>query len=196
MSKQTYFSPGWVNESRFSSWLAEVKGNNKLGLCRLCDRTIKLGNMGAAALVSHSEGKKHKLIVENLGGKACNPHPQRSVSDFFSCPVTSTSSGVISSSESASISFSFSEDGKQERCLEAAADDLENQNLCIPPPPQPPVAPAAQGAPPQKAMAQYLGANDTKKAEILWALKTVLSHLSYNSSKDISTLFKIVCIRK
>ena len=65
--------------------------------------------------------------------------------------------------------------------------------LNIPPPPLPPDNAGNQGIPAEASSAptlsRWIQNKETRKAEILWALKCVLSHYSFNSNEDISALF-------
>ena len=41
------------------AWLEEVKNNNTMAFCNLCQKNFVLGNMGETAVKSHGKGKNH-----------------------------------------------------------------------------------------------------------------------------------------
>ena len=63
----------------------------------------------------------------------------------------------------------------------------ENMPLNIPPPPPTDVATSSG-----KSVSQFFSRNDVLKSEVLWTLKTISSHCSYNSNENIDKMFCVM----
>lgn len=62
MFKEEWIDPSKREENQqWADWLG--KENEHTARCALCNKSIKLSNMGVRALISHLEGKKHKKNV-------------------------------------------------------------------------------------------------------------------------------------
>ena len=68
MSRQTYFSSSWLREKdkypSFTSWLNGKEGSMAFS-CKLCRKTLQLGNMGVKALTAHETRTMHQKSVES-----------------------------------------------------------------------------------------------------------------------------------
>jgi hypothetical protein len=70
---KTYFKDDWITDEKnpeWASWLRRHPSDNTVAVCLLCQKTskgiIELNNMGRSAIKSHSNGAKHKKIVQEL----------------------------------------------------------------------------------------------------------------------------------
>lgn len=60
IKEQTYFSKDWLADPIFKDWIVKAPDKTE-ARCRLCSKNFKLSNMGRQALVSHANGKTHKI---------------------------------------------------------------------------------------------------------------------------------------
>ena len=63
----------------------------------------------------------------------------------------------------------------------------EDMPLNIPPPPATDAATSSG-----KSVSQFFSRNNALKSEILWTLKTISSHCSYNSNENIDQIFRVM----
>ena len=54
----------WLHQDDFREWVAVDPQSKEKAFCKLCKKTVDIGNMGEAGLVSHMSGKKHKAAAE------------------------------------------------------------------------------------------------------------------------------------
>ena len=54
----------WLHQDDFREWVAVDPQSKEKAFCKLCKKTVDIGNMGEAALVSYMSGKKHKAAAE------------------------------------------------------------------------------------------------------------------------------------
>ena len=57
--KRTLFQSKWKNDPKFKSWLAEDPESKLYFVCKKCQVTRELGNMGKTALTRHMNSQKH-----------------------------------------------------------------------------------------------------------------------------------------
>lgn len=199
----TSFNSTWLTNPKYLGWLEKVKDKPCLAFCRPCHKEIALSNMGKRALDSHAKSKKH---MKQFGMK--REDDIASIKMFFQAKPCS-SAGAAQSTPSTSgtlttLSFKFSDEGHQNKKLNTELDDdgpIHDMHVPEPPPlnlverddgvnpMQVPPAPNAQQdtAP---VLNKWLQSKETRKAEILWALKCVQSHLSFRSNDGVSELFQ------
>ena len=156
-SKQTKFNKDWIKDPAFSSWVGVDPNSETKARCMLCGYNFELGNMGKKSLVSHANGKKHKL------------KHQLSVKVKQEIKPLDVHFGKVAPSSSA-------ED-----------KPLNTTDMVVPPPPP---LPPAQKPTTSGMMSSYVVRDEVLTAEILWAMKTVVSHYSVNSSEKTSNLFQ------
>ena len=63
-NKQTKFNKEWITNPAFSSWVGVDPYSDTKARCMLCGYSFELGNMGKQSLVSHANGKKHKVKAQ------------------------------------------------------------------------------------------------------------------------------------
>ena len=81
MPRDTSFSNLWLQTKEYLGWVQ--KKNESTAYCTYCAKDINISNMGEAALVSHMEGKKHRLRA---------PVDDGSIRSQFSFPSSASSS--------------------------------------------------------------------------------------------------------
>ena len=90
MSRQTTFSPAWLQEDLFNAWLAIVETNKHKARCTVCGINLELSNMGRQALISHSKGKKPIDKMKRLRGVK----PEQEALKSFFVPKTKSDSSA------------------------------------------------------------------------------------------------------
>ena len=150
----------WELNSQYKGWVTAFKNDKKKALCKTCDRIIDISNMGESALASHVKSERHRNNSGNGSGQ----------------PVTLSLFGFVSC-----------ENGNA--AVAGKAKTLQSQQqqqpaMIIPPPPQDDATPRSQSS-----LQRHVTKDDVLKAKALWTLKLVISHYSFNLSKDTSQLF-------
>lgn len=170
----TSFNTLWLKDKEFCNWIAVVPNNDKQARCYVCGKNFELGNMGRRSLTSHADGHKHKMKMKLMYPATKNIK----MTSFF----TSTSA----SSESVDEKPVVPKLPVPDNANPVDVQEEPQQDLNIPAPP--PLAP--QQGKQQQVKKPVAKSEDVLKAEILWAMKTVLSHFSCSSSNRISQLFQ------
>ena len=175
--RQTFFCDEWLSDDRYRHWLAKVPGDRTKYRCFLCGETRALSNMGVKALMSHSKGTKHEKKTGAVQRIKTETRPLVSMWQSKSESKQGTSSNTNSNLESnkqceapSSITPNIDTD---------ASDDMVP--LTVPPPPTDTVGTKTQTS--QSSISKFVLADDQWRAEILWTMKTIMSHYSANSSK-------------
>lgn len=167
MSKSTKFNTEWLKDPQFSSWVGVDPNSNTKARCILCGVKFELGNMGRQALISHAKGKKHELKV-NI---TCKVKQENKSLDMF--VVKHEASGTT-----------HKEQGNKDSTVNIG-------QLVIPVPPPPTsdqtLKPSSSSS---VVMSNFVTNDDVLSAEIIWAIKTVVSHYSCSSSSNTNTLFQ------
>lgn len=159
------FNPKWLTKEEYK-WVRQVKGDLRKALCIVCNKTIALTTMGESALRSHMAGSKHQTSVKsNATTSTVKPYLAKEV-----CEVQSRISAATVN---------------QEKVDTGTLDKDAPMN--IPPPPATNVAPSSG-----RSVSQFFSRNDVLKSEVLWTLKTISSHCSYNSNENIEKIFRVM----
>ena len=168
MSKSTKFNTEWLKDPQFSSWVGVDPNSNVRARCVLCGVKVELGNMGRQALTSHSKGKKH-LNKAQMSQKI--KHESQSLTSFLVKPEPSGSDTTTESNIN---------------------DEVDVCELTVPPPqPLPTSGEPHEGSSGKKGTISNFITNDqVLTAEMLWALKIVVSHYSCSSSAKTNCLFQ------
>ena len=146
----------------FKDWLMKHESVFKAS-CKLCSKSIDLSNMGKRALTSHAQSKKHKKAVD----RRLFPSMQ-----MFVKSETKTSGDIQESQPHTS-----KEDPMLSIAMPLTEDKEQGKNTACPESHQP-------------LLKSYAVTDDVMRAEILWALKAVKAHFSFNSSEEIGKLFR------
>nr|KAI8745326.1 KAAdult enhancer factor 1 [Biomphalaria glabrata] len=59
-----YFSNQWLEKIEYKLWLQSDPKNVRNAVCRICEKTFDVSNMGEHALKSHAKGLNHKREVD------------------------------------------------------------------------------------------------------------------------------------
>ena len=162
MNYSSKFQDNWLEMPVFNDWLAKHESPYK-AYCKLCVKTIELSNMAKRALTSHAEGKGHQKAV---GLKKLH---LTKMEQFVKV--------------------------KKKECAEKDQSEPQNivtETLTVPLPTETPhksclEKPVTSG---QRVMSAYVSNEDVMRAEILWAIKSVMAHFSFRASIDIGNLFE------
>lgn len=161
--KRTLFNPEWTDKEinpEWCSWLKEVKSDPFSAHCSICRRSFQLSNMGRTAITSHEEGYKHQRNANSANGTL--PLEKAFQTD------KSTKENTINENKR-SIS---------EEKIIAETNDISTATC---------VKPSCSN---KLSLENHVSKEAVLRAEILWAMKLVMSHSSYNSFHDASSLFK------
>jgi hypothetical protein len=166
MGKKAKFNREWCNASlnpRFSPWLRPVEKNDNAAMCVVCNKTFSLSNMGRPAIESHANGPKH---ISNM--QAVHHKNQPTILQSF-VPVAANSNVPV---VPVPVSTPVTDTGASTLPATQQSDQAN---------------PRQHGS---AGIRKYLLNDQVSKAEILWCLKTVMSHSSYRSNSDLPELFR------
>ena len=144
------------------AWLQEDLFNPWLANKQISDINLELSNMGKQAMISHSKGKKQIGKMKLLSGVK---HEQVQLKSFF-VPKTNSNSSA---------------EGTKSTGLESLKVPILQKNLFSRAP-----STSTGGATITKCIAR----GHVLNTEVLWAVKTVMSHILANSSSDTGDLFR------
>ena len=151
MNYSSKFQDNWLKMPVFNNWLAKHESPYK-AYCKLCVKTIELSNMAKGALTTHAEGKGHQKAV---GLKKLH---LTKMEQFVKV--------------------------EKKECAEKDQSEPQNivtETLTVPLPTETPhksclEKPVTSG---QHVMSAYVSNEDVMRAEILWAIKSVMAHFSF-----------------
>lgn len=177
-SKRTTFNPVWMNpilNPSFSAWLEPVAKSPYEATCKKCKIRFNLSNMGRQALVSHMEGSKHQKMMNaavnlQLDMKTFIKKAQSTEASELSTEVAVARSDVGGSNINAE--GCCPEAIRDENTLAAPSESISSVNTNI-----------------SRSITKHFLPNEhIAKAEILWALKAVSSHYSFNSCSNLKDI--------
>ena len=124
-------------------------------------KDVDISSMGESALTSHLKGKKHQTLTSQKRSLA-------SVSDFFG---VSSQQPATTSDDAKEVSKSTSSESGEHNTLNPTKSSTASSSG-------------------SSVMERIVTRDETLKAEILWALKVIMSHYSYKSCEGTSKLFQ------
>ena len=130
-------------------------------------KDVDISSMGESALTSHLKGKKHQTLTSQKRSSA-------SVADFFG---VSSQRPATKSDDAKVVSKSASSESSEHSKLNATKSTASSSGSSV--------------------MEKSVTRDETLKAEILSALKAIMSHYSYQSCEGMSKVFmwrKEMCI--
>ena len=154
------FSNLWLQKSPYKEWLQEVKGDKHKARCIVCMKDVDISSMGESALTSHLKGKKRQTLTSQKRASA-------SVPDFFG---VSSQRPATKSHDAKVVSKSASSESGEHSKLNATKSIASSSGSSL--------------------MEKSVTRVETLRAEILWALKAIMSHYSYKSCEGMSKLFQ------
>lgn len=169
MSGKTYyhgksvFQQEWFQDPELSIWVKKASDPYS-ARCRFCPSAlISLSSMGRQALISHMKGKKHLKAAAmakspNLGA-FFRMEPQPSTSTKASIPGTSTEKMLVS-------------------------PETTSNTLSMRPEPSPVTVESPQLPLGKHGIKRFLFNQQVTKAEIIWCIQSVMTHLSFRSASS------------
>jgi hypothetical protein len=96
MSKRVNsFQRDWLHKQEFRGWLASVHGSVHRAKCKLCVKTIDIGNMGVCALRSHMKSTRHCNLLQQRDDIDVTGS-QQTLGAFNFMPMTSSATAMTS----------------------------------------------------------------------------------------------------
>lgn len=184
MSKKTRFNDLWSDVPQFSDWLGRKDNSPHEAYCKFCKATLTLGSMGRTAIEKHAQSLKHKNIVATRASATQNSILAFALRNRGEQPSTSgvvnTGPGSFTSSSSAAcldITHLPVVDNTSVVNDSASAAMSSGENV-------------VRGM--QQPMYNFVRGDEVTRAEVLWAVKCVMSHFSKNSASDMGDIFKLM----
>ena len=157
------FNELWLQDARFSKWIAKDPKSVNSALCRFCKgKSIDIKTMGASALNSHMKGKRHCELVkmhEHSGGGILTHFAAKS-------STASSSFATVSSAPITPILLPTTVSSSETTSIASAS------TTCA------------------ATLNSFAIKEQVLKAELWWALKSASSSYSFHSSNDISFIMK------
>ena len=157
------FNELWLQDARFSKWIAKDPKSVNSALCRFCKgKSIDIKTMGASALNSHMKGKRHCELVkmhEHSGGGILTHFAAKS-------STASSSFATVSSAPITPILLPTTVSSSETTSIASAS------TTCA------------------ATLNSFAIKEQVLKAELWWALKSANSSYSFHSSNDISFIMK------
>ncbi|XP_070554389.1 uncharacterized protein [Ptychodera flava] len=157
------FNDLWLKQPEYLGWLERAQDKSS-AKCKLCEKTFDVSNMGEAALKSHAKGVKHQALVGQKQ-KASG----LKIKDFFAQSSSDVKSSTYSKPSTSSSDFLTS----HSQLSMSSAMSFKMPSI----------------KPVTSSLTAFVSKNDVLRAEVLWTLKVVKSHYSFNSCGDIQQLF-------
>lgn len=179
MPKKSLFNNDWCDKQlnpNWSIWLEPLEKNPYFAKCSACKKSFSLSNMGRQAIISHEKGPKHKKNFKFRNSSDM----QLSLVNFLNKPATSTSVPVSTEPISAIsdsvpvITQSFDSITPTLRILDEGSSSKVTVSGC------------------KNTMKKYLLNDQVTKAEIVWCLRTVMTHSSFRSNSDLPDICKLM----
>lgn len=166
MSKQTLFNNDWCDKELNPGWAKWLESDPKSiysAKCLACKKTFQLSNMGRQAIVSHETGPKHQKNVKNYLGV------KQSLLDCFN--------------KAAEVKI-------QSKGAESISSSVPHSNLEAPQDTATCSVEAVSSHP--REISKFFLNDQVTKAEILWCLRTVMTHSSFRSNSDLPEIFRMM----
>ena len=154
------FQRDWLQKPDFSSWLVACTGNVHSAKCKLCMKTFDIGNMGVSAVKSHMKSDKHCDLIRQANDTKPATGKQPTLSSFSVQPSSSTTAGAESAVSP----------GIEANHQVSTSSVDSNMQLVT------------------GSVQSFVTRDEVTKAEVLWTLKSVMSHQSYNSATGLNDL--------
>lgn len=167
MPGKCFFNPVWLEESDWKLWLRPSEKDKYRAKCIYCRSDFYVGHSGIAAVKTHIKSKRHGDLVTGkqtlLSFQPISPQAQASTSTVQQECTLSTPSTYLAQQSSSGL---------------AIPTPLASHSLPTSSRPQ--------------LVEKFILKDDVLKAEIVWALNTVMTHNSYRSESSSSSLFPIM----
>lgn len=145
----------WLKDETLSPWLRENANDKFSAYCCFCKKNFSLSNMGKQSLTNHARSSKHSKIIISIEKKNYGMHM------FLNAkPQTPLVQNLVTGSSNLNNPHTSLSD--------------YNSSVLTPDVPKSPILG-------EKNITQFFEKDATTKAEILWALQCVYSHLSMSA---------------
>jgi hypothetical protein len=184
-NKKTVFSELWLDPHfypEFVPWLHKNPKSTHEAFCNGCKTIIHLSNMGRQAISSHAQSAKHVKYINSLTNR------QGNLKSFLQPPVCQTGSQASTSSVTAASSLPShivsAVTSQPIASVTTRQSDVSAETTAS--------VSANEGTPKVVSVYGFVANDQVTKAEIVWVMKTVMSHFSMNSSKDMKDIFQLM----
>jgi len=165
------FSKDWLDKElnpQFSSWLKPVSTNKHQARCSLCLKIFELSTMGRGAVMSHLKSATHIK-------KSCATSTSQKLSAMLITKVAPSDKPAAVTSEEPSAPS-----------MDVVDADAAASTSALAVSPELPLLAAAQN------FSNFFCSSAVTDSEIIWSLKVVMNHLSFNSCKNVSNTFQMM----
>src|SRR6266516_3508630 len=166
------FNRDWIDKTlnpQFSSWLKEVPTDRHKAHCSLCLKNFELSSMGCGAVTSHLRSNAH---ARNSGAADTS----RNISSMLIKKVTVDKPPVATSTDQLLKILNVS--------AAATLDVLSTLSV--------PADVSSSAIKSSNKIDTFVMNSTVTNSEILWCLKVVMNHLSFNSCMDHSRTFQLM----
>lgn len=176
------FQNEWLKRKEFCDWLKPVSNNKHRASCTLCRKSFDIGNMGSSALLSHTKSQHHLREMQQKADQQ-EAGTQQNLC-MFNFNVTSSTSHTSSNNSASAVA-------QQLQVVEAQqmtnVDQMVVTNM-----PQEKLSTSTVGinSNQQGTVKSFTTKDDVSKAEVIWIMKTVMSHQSYNSAEGLNKVLQ------
>src|SRR6476469_7886103 len=185
-NRKTSFNHLWLDSKfhpEYSLWLQDVKGSPNDAYCKSCKTTFALSNMGRQALNSHAKSTKHiKFSIPT----ADSMDTQTRLTSFVTRAAKDTTMLVQTRLQATVLQENVHGDIEAGLVVTAESSTTTAEHLTLPQIAQPTTVVNV----PLKGLAGYVINDQITKAEALWAMKSVMSHFSFNASGNLKDIFE------
>ena len=158
----------WLDNSTYAGWLTKDLKSKHSAHCLVCCKSFDISNMGESALRSHMSGQKHKELMQKRSSHTTVSDHFRFLNASSKQPVPTK---VIANDDS----------------VPAVVPEVlvsENPSVIN--------APTSSEIRIKNRVGNFVSKDETLRAEVIWTLKVVNSHYSYNSCSDVKNIFQLM----
>lgn len=175
--RKCYFQDIWLQKDEFKEWLASCGRLTDRARCLLCKKSFDVSNMGLSAVTSHMKSSKHISLA--TGKREAGPlGSQFDLTQFgFTATTHATTDEPVQFCENEVVANVYTDSMATGQVQSGPSLSDQGTQLEV----------SQSGG---RTLQSFVHKDDVTKAEVLWALKSVVSHHSFNSCKDLNDLFK------
>lgn len=176
---QNKFNALWSQLPNFS-WMRPVKQDVYSASCVVCLSTFSVRSMGFAALTSHSGGKKHIKVVQDI--RTSSPPIFENATTKDTSKKTTIGESAIKENEALDQNQNFTFVGCSNTC-NVHCHKTDTVTTAI--------ATNADTFVKKKSVNQYLIGDEVTKAEVVWCVKAVIRHHSLRDVEENIAISRI-----
>ena len=183
---QSVFQNNWLEDDAFKSWLRAAPGDPYSAQCILCNnKKFAVGSMGRTALTSHMNGKHHTEAAKNRD-QTVSIETLLRVRHTSSLSSTSTQSATPLPQPAASSQppiSSLASASEVSRMEPSGGTPLHAASTSVM---------ARESGSSSRGLSKFILNEDVTKAEVIWAINTVMRHSSVRAAADTAALFPLM----